>query len=241
MTPPKIYFCEKHGRPVLNGGDCLLCHESGQETKASLKDTRCNCPLPYRAIVPETHEEHCPVVAGFIDMTQTTDNEHELRCFLQEQAYKSGEQSRAKANLDRFERLMQKGNQQMTDRDLRDKISEIFVKNGLTTSQVAIGELWELMTVSKQPQGTKHLSNDEVLTLLCEEAAEVIQAATKCIRFGYMNGTENYGINRDQLAKEIGDFLGCVDALSLSHEGLEALKASRNTKIYRAEQAKRSR
>jgi len=31
------------------------------------------------------------------------------------------------------------------DRNVRDKISEIFVKQGLHTNQVVIGEIWELV------------------------------------------------------------------------------------------------
>ena len=50
------------------------------------------------------------------------------------------------------------------------------------------------------------LTRDELLILLIEECGEVIRAATKCLRFGWDvdHGVE-YGNNRDQLAKEMGE------------------------------------
>lgn len=59
------------------------------------------------------------------------------------------------------------------------------------------------------------LTLDEKLVLLIEECGEVIQAATKCLRFGYEREWPDYGINHKVLAKEIGDLLGVVDALPL--------------------------
>jgi NTP pyrophosphatase (non-canonical NTP hydrolase) len=81
------------------------------------------------------------------------------------------------------------------------------------------------------------LSRDDLLVLLVEECGEVIQAATKCLRFGFDvdNGT-GYGNNRDVLSKEVGDLLGIIDALALSTSPMEE---ARLTKIDRAERAKR--
>lgn len=50
-------------------------------------------------------------------------------------------------------------------------------------------------------------TKEEILTILMEECAEVIQASSKCIRFG--------GANNDAtLEKEIGDLLCMLDLLS---------------------------
>ena len=53
---------------------------------------------------------------------------------------------------------------------------------------------------------------DELLTILQEECAEVIQAVSKCKRFGidntYSKGT---GSQRENLTKEIGDLQCMID------------------------------
>ncbi len=79
------------------------------------------------------------------------------------------------------------------------------------------------------------MTRDELLILLIEECGEVIQAATKCLRFGWDGDPASYGVNSDALAKEVGDLLGVVDALPLKGDLVEA---SRATKMSRAEQAK---
>lgn len=82
------------------------------------------------------------------------------------------------------------------------------------------------------------LTRDEILLLLIEECGEVIQAATKCLRFGFDREWPGYGKNSEVLATEIGDVLGCVDALPLI-PSLAMFKA-RATKIARARKAKAS-
>jgi hypothetical protein len=60
------------------------------------------------------------------------------------------------------------------------------------------------------------LTRDEFLVILAEEAAEVIQAATKCLRFGfYTIGPGDYGRNDFALARECGQFLRIANALKL--------------------------
>jgi len=58
----------------------------------------------------------------------------------------------------------------------------------------------------------------EILDILQEECAEVIQNVSKCRRFGleneYLKGS---GTQREQLAKEIGDVLAMIDLLK-EHE-----------------------
>lgn len=59
------------------------------------------------------------------------------------------------------------------------------------------------------------MTRDECLILLIEECGEVIQAATKCLRFGWDRNQPDYGINHEVLAKEVGDLFGAADALPL--------------------------
>jgi NTP pyrophosphatase (non-canonical NTP hydrolase) len=81
------------------------------------------------------------------------------------------------------------------------------------------------------------LTLDETLVLLMEECAEVAQAASKCLRFGYdTKGPDHYGINRKVLASEIGDLLGVVDALPDIEQYL--VTTGRNRKMRKAEEAK---
>lgn len=55
---------------------------------------------------------------------------------------------------------------------------------------------------------------NEILDILQEECAEVIQSVSKCRRFGldnlYLNGT---GTQRENLVKEIGDVVAMIDLL----------------------------
>ena len=79
------------------------------------------------------------------------------------------------------------------------------------------------------------LTRDEKLILLIEECGEVIQAATKILRFGWDRSQPNYGVNHEVLAVEIGDMLGVIDSLPLD----DALMASsRENKIRKAERFK---
>lgn len=82
----------------------------------------------------------------------------------------------------------------------------------------------------------RELTRDELLVLLIEECGEVIQAATKCLRFGFDgHHIAEYGINHEVLAKEAGDLLAVIGALPLRHDLLEA---TRGAKIAKAERAK---
>lgn len=76
------------------------------------------------------------------------------------------------------------------------------------------------------------LDIDEKLVLVTEEAAEVIQAATKCIRFGYdIDHNIGYGNNRDMLSKEIGDLLGILDILDLNQDLVEEARKTKIAKV----------
>lgn len=75
------------------------------------------------------------------------------------------------------------------------------------------------------------MSKEELLILLTEECGEVIQAATKCIRFTWDEGWPGYGINHEVLAKEIGDLLGVVDALPLDKDIINKYRQEKIQKV----------
>lgn len=74
------------------------------------------------------------------------------------------------------------------------------------------------------------LDMDELLVVLIEEAGEIVQAATKCLRFGFTRDWEGYGVNHEVLAAEVGDLLGIVDALGLDSGIIAAHRASKLAK-----------
>lgn len=82
-----------------------------------------------------------------------------------------------------------------------------------------------------------NLTREELLVLLIEECGEVIQAATKCLRFGFNvdHGIDGYGNNKVALSREIGDFLGVVDELDVD---MVNVRVARDSKLARAEAAK---
>lgn len=52
----------------------------------------------------------------------------------------------------------------------------------------------------------------EILIILMEEAAEIIYAASKAIRFGFLDVQPGQGLtNKTRLSQEIGDLLGIMD------------------------------
>lgn len=80
------------------------------------------------------------------------------------------------------------------------------------------------------------LTRDELLILLVEECGEIIQAATKCLRFGYDSDHGiGYGKNDVALARECGDILAVINALPLDGD---VMAISRHNKIGKAVDAK---
>ncbi len=80
------------------------------------------------------------------------------------------------------------------------------------------------------------ITNDN-LHLVIEEASEVIQAATKILRFGIDDKNPDYydGVpNTQVLVTEIGQLLHCIDRLGIPTIELEIAKADKwkNLKIY---------
>jgi NTP pyrophosphatase (non-canonical NTP hydrolase) len=55
--------------------------------------------------------------------------------------------------------------------------------------------------------------NREALIILQEECAEVIQAVSKCYRFGLDNAHKSGATQRANLEMEVGDMLALVDIL----------------------------
>lgn len=75
------------------------------------------------------------------------------------------------------------------------------------------------------------LTTEEKLIILIEECGEVIQSATKCLRFGPNGNHPTYGNNTTRLAEEVGDLLGMIDSLELPHM---IVQQRREAKIERA-------
>ena len=78
----------------------------------------------------------------------------------------------------------------------------------------------------------------EVMAILQEEAAEVIQAVSKCYRFGldhYKPGKPK--TNRQHLEEEIGDLLAMIDILQKMDEvSFNNIEAARLAKIDKLKQ-----
>ena len=79
------------------------------------------------------------------------------------------------------------------------------------------------------------MTREEKLILLMEEAAEVIQAASKCLRFGWLRDHPGYGVNNEVLAHEVGELLGVVMSLGLDPD---IMREARTWKMDRAEKIK---
>ena len=80
---------------------------------------------------------------------------------------------------------------------------------------------------------------EELLVILQEECAEVIQAASKCRRFGIDNMyTKGSGTQRENLTKELGDLLCmielCIDRGIVEKADVDAavLNKQEKLKIY---------
>ena len=82
------------------------------------------------------------------------------------------------------------------------------------------------------------LTKENLLVILMEEAAEVIQSASKCLRFGYDWNEPGYGVNSEHLAREVGDLLAIIHALKLQEE---IIASTMVTKLNRVREAHRNR
>lgn len=77
--------------------------------------------------------------------------------------------------------------------------------------------------------------NNEILDILQEEAAEVIQAVSKVKRFGWDNSFEGKPTNRIHLTEEIGDLEALIQLLKDTQEvstiGVEHFKVAKLEKL----------
>ena len=78
--------------------------------------------------------------------------------------------------------------------------------------------------------------NREALVILQEECAEVIQAVSKCYRFGLDNSHKSGLTQRANLELEIGDMLALVDILI--EQGLIDLDNLNTAKLNKIEKLK---
>jgi NTP pyrophosphatase (non-canonical NTP hydrolase) len=79
-------------------------------------------------------------------------------------------------------------------------------------------------------------STKEALLILQEECAEVVQATSKCFRFG-LNGMYLKESNRGRLEQEIGDVLAMIDILANQGEiSLERLLEAKQRKFKKLSQ-----
>ena len=74
---------------------------------------------------------------------------------------------------------------------------------------------------------------EEVLTITQEEAAEVIQAISKCRRFGLDNSHKDGGTQKDNLTREVGDIY-CMLELLCEHAELDPEFVRRSTENKRS-------
>ena len=74
--------------------------------------------------------------------------------------------------------------------------------------------------------------DEKYLTLVAEEAAEVIQVICKIQRFGADDYWVKEGcVNREALAMEVGDFLEVLDRLGLPADLIEQGRARKREKL----------
>lgn len=75
------------------------------------------------------------------------------------------------------------------------------------------------------------LTTEDLLIALIEECGEVIQAATKCLRFGYNRDWPGYGVNHEVLARELGDLIGVKEGLALDQDIVDEYRLSKINRI----------
>ena len=78
--------------------------------------------------------------------------------------------------------------------------------------------------------------NREALIILQEECAEVIQAVSKCYRFGLDNQHKSGATQRANLELEVGDMLALVDILV--EQGVIDLNNLQTAKLKKVEKLK---
>lgn len=83
--------------------------------------------------------------------------------------------------------------------------------------------------------GQSHQKAQEILDILQEECAEVIQAISKCRRFGLDNSHKSGLTQRENLTQEVGDLLCMIDLLFayniINHQAVQQAKQAKNVKL----------
>lgn len=94
----------------------------------------------------------------------------------------------------------------------------------------------------EKPAAFDALTHADLMDLLEEECAEVIQAAKKCDRFGFERTFQSYGHNGTRLFEEMGDLVAVIFELVKWHPRLrDYFLQAQNSNIDRALNAKRGR
>lgn len=65
--------------------------------------------------------------------------------------------------------------------------------------------------------------NNEILEILQEECAEVIQAVSKVKRFGWDNSYGDGPTNREHLTEEIGDLLAMIELIAENEVDMQSV------------------
>lgn len=79
------------------------------------------------------------------------------------------------------------------------------------------------------------LTRRDLLNHLMQECAEVIQAASKCLQYGYDRDWPGYGVNHEKLKEEIGQVEAIVDRLGLSYHDRSKIAKIAKWKKYMRE------
>lgn len=81
------------------------------------------------------------------------------------------------------------------------------------------------------------LTREELLLGLIEECGEVIQAAAKCLRFGWDRHFPGYGVNHHKLAAELGEVMAIVAELPLDRDQMTTAGATKLIRMKRWKEA----
>ena len=74
------------------------------------------------------------------------------------------------------------------------------------------------------------------LVLLIEECGEVVQAATKALRFGWLHSWPNYEggqTNESVVTKEVGDLIACIERLGFCALHVDKARTAKHEKLRR--------
>lgn len=105
----EMWFAQDTSRPrKLSPGEWHLPFVAEIEPMSDIKrNPRCTCPLPYRAIVPEVHEESCPVVQQGLTPQEQMIRISVARCArVSYESFETGKRSTVEEDLKLYSRLV---------------------------------------------------------------------------------------------------------------------------------------